>query len=56
MSYKGYKKYRESFKNIESLNILERLKELESSEIVKQGLKIIEFYERYGEKATKEAT
>ena len=33
--------------------MLERLRELESSEIAKEGLKIIEFYEMYGEKATK---
>ena len=47
MTYKGYKNYREC------LNMLERLRQFESSEIAKERLKIIEFYERYGEKATK---
>ena len=35
--------------------MLERLRQFEGSEIAKERIKIIEFYERYGEKATKEA-
>ena len=49
MTYKGYKNYREC------LNMLERLRQFEGSEIAKERLKIIEFYKKYGEKATKEA-
>lgn len=49
MTYKGYKRYRECLK------MLERLRQFETSEIGKERVKIIEFYERYGEKASKEA-
>ena len=35
--------------------MLERLRQFETSEIGKERVKIIEFYERYGEKASKEA-
>lgn len=49
MTYKGYKRYREC------LSMLERLRQFEGSEIAKERIKIIEFYNRYGEKVTKEA-
>ena len=49
MTYKGYKNYRECLKMIEIL------RRFEKSEVVQQRLNIIEFYKRYGEKATKEA-
>jgi len=49
MTYKGYKRYRECLK------MLEILRQIETSEIAKERIKIIEFYKKYGEKATKEA-
>ena len=49
MSYKVYKNYRECLKMIEIL------RRFEKSEVAQQRLNIIEFYDKYGEQATKEA-
>ena len=49
MTYRMYKNYREC------LNMIECLRNLDKSKIVKEKIKIMNFYEKYGEKATKEA-
>ena len=48
-TYKQYKNY------MECLNMIESLKRVDKSEIAKERLKIIKFYEQYGEKITKQA-
>ena len=49
MTYKGYRNYREC------INMIESLRQFDKSEVAQQRLKIINFYKKYGEKATKEA-
>ena len=49
MTYRVYRNYREC------LNMVESLRRFDKSEVAQQRLKIINFYKKYGEKATKEA-